>query len=131
MPSDAGVGRSPATLSVRSSRTSSRVSGGSGSRSKARRQALRQRERQRQDQPARPEHVEHPLQQLAEGEGLGPDQGQGGARRLRPLQQRRERPTASSMWIGWKRVRPPPITGRTGEALAMAAKRPKKWSPGP
>ena len=38
---------------------------------------------------------------------------------------------ASSTWSGWKRVSPPPITGRTGETFATAAKRAKKWSPGP
>jgi len=32
---------------------------------------------------------------------------------------------------GWKRVRPPPISGNAGEILASAAKRLKKSSSGP
>ena len=37
----------------------------------------------------------------------------------------------SPAYTGWKRVRPPPISGRTGLSAAMAAKRLKKSSSGP
>ena len=77
-------------------------------------------------------HLEHALHAFAEGQHLRARRARRSCRgRALPSTARAIASPTSPAKTGWKRVLPPPISGRAGDSRAIAAKRLKKSSSGP